>query len=502
MANPLVEEAKAALKSRPRAVPSSEVRAVEGGLSSHPMFADALETLQLQKKLGPEKYNELVNQHADEIARNIRMQLPGGKKGISYPVGTESNKIYFTDARGNLQWIPRERFSEIPEGAKVHNLTREDVVRELGGLREVPAAPKAAPSAASSEAEAIQEALDVTRAQQAAKTERPVSPEEGIYAEAEASRRAQEARQQSTAPETSKPSVPTSGYSVSEGPWGTAATKSPMPSILNDQAYAAWLKDVNRRANDLTQAGAATAAGALYYRGLPQGSSGQGEGESGGFTPRRDLPNASVPSTNYSPITDTAKEVLRQRLTSTPTDSEYRPDFDNFQNWTRSAASNRPTDSSEFARLDMMPPAGAGRGNITEAPGARALAAPSSSSSAFVRREPPLPPKRPAEFAPATEQGNQSLFSSLFDWIKPRDPYAGMSRQDMAKEAQRLQSSGDEYGANLLTQRLDRGITSDAQQSSDGGFKRGGTAKAGGASNKDAALHKALEIIHSMISRR
>jgi hypothetical protein len=129
----------------------------------------------------------------------------------------------------------------------------------------------------------------------------------------------------------------------------------------------------------------------------------------------------------------------------------------------------------------------------------RAPARPATTTT--TARDMPVPPKRPVELTPATEQGNQSLFSSILERLKPQDPYAGMSRQEMGREAQRLQSSGDEYGANLLTQRLDRSITSPDQQSSDGGFKRGGTAKAGGGMHKDAALHKALDIIHAMLQR-
>ena len=106
--------------------------------------------------------------------------------------------------------------------------------------------------------------------------------------------------------------------------------------------------------------------------------------------------------------------------------------------------------------------------------------------------------------APATEQGNKSLLSSILGRLTPQDPYAGMSRSQMGAKAQEMQSSGDEYGANLLTQRLDRSITSPDQQSSDGNFKRGGTAGGGQKSagmHKDAALHKALDIIHAMLTR-
>ena len=273
-----------------------------------------------------------------------------------------------------------------------------------------------------------------------------------------------------------------------------------MPSLLNDQAYAAWLKDVNRRANDLTQAGAATAAGALYYRGLPNKAGEPSPGEIGGFSPRQDQPAPYSAGVNYSPITDTAKDVLRQRVNAPMPGSyagnegrgEYNPVL----------GPVAPTDEgrSEYDSI-LGSSVNAGRGS---APGmtldqlSKAIASsePARSASSSARNIPVPAPR------PATEAGNQSIISSIFDRLKPRDPYAGMSRQDMAAKAQEMQRSGDEYGANLLTQRLDRGIISPEQQSSDGGFKRGGTAKAGGMNGKDAALHKALDIIHSMLTRR
>jgi hypothetical protein len=99
----------------------------------------------------------------------------------------------------------------------------------------------------------------------------------------------------------------------------------------------------------------------------------------------------------------------------------------------------------------------------------------------------PLPPARPAELRPQSG-GLASLFS---------DPYAGKSARDLYAEANRMQSSGDEYGANLLTQRAGKMITKPEDLESSG-LATGGAAKP----HKDAALHKALDIIAHMLGRR
>jgi hypothetical protein len=72
-------------------------------------------------------------------------------------------------------------------------------------------------------------------------------------------------------------------------------------------------------------------------------------------------------------------------------------------------------------------------------------------------------PSAAAPTAPA--QSSPGFFSGLF-----KDPYAGMSPKQMNEAAQRMQGAGDEYGANLLTQRADNAITS-----SDGSFAQGGS---------------------------
>ena len=236
--------------------------------------------------------------------------------------------------------------------------------------------------------------------------------------------------------------------------------------------------------NTPSQQGGASAAGSAVDGG---GSS------EGNYSPRRDLGPMMSTSVGYSPVTDAAKDILRQRLNSDAVDSSYAPDFDSFQNWTKSVAAQRPTDPAEFSRLDYMHPVGAGRGYMTEEAGARSAAnAARAASTPRPSTSPPQPMRRLGADAPTTDQGNQSFFSSIMDRLRPQDPYAGMSARQMYERAQEMQSSGDEGGANLLIQR--------AGQAPDAGMNRGGTAKPAGP-HKDAALHKALDIIHAMMSR-
>lgn len=101
------------------------------------------------------------------------------------------------------------------------------------------------------------------------------------------------------------------------------------------------------------------------------------------------------------------------------------------------------------------------------------------------------PPARPAGRTGANAEGAQGagFFSNLFS-----DPYAGKSARDLYYQAQDMQRAGDEYGSNLLTQR--------AMSMERGGEKARGGAAGSSMGSKDAALHKALEIIHHMLTRR
>ena len=103
------------------------------------------------------------------------------------------------------------------------------------------------------------------------------------------------------------------------------------------------------------------------------------------------------------------------------------------------------------------------------------------------RSAPPVPMRRP-EGLGEQPGGLARLFS---------DPYAGKSARDLYAEANKMQSSGDEYGSNLLMQRAGKMITKPEDLESTG-MATGGAAKP----HKDAALHKALDIISHMLGRQ
>jgi hypothetical protein len=96
----------------------------------------------------------------------------------------------------------------------------------------------------------------------------------------------------------------------------------------------------------------------------------------------------------------------------------------------------------------------------------------------------PLPPARPQE------SGLSRFFS---------DPYAGKSARDLYAEANRMQSSGDEYGSNLLMQRAGKMITKPEDLESTG-MNRGGAAN--GKPDKNEAIHRALDIISHLVGHR
>jgi len=93
----------------------------------------------------------------------------------------------------------------------------------------------------------------------------------------------------------------------------------------------------------------------------------------------------------------------------------------------------------------------------------------------------PLPPPRPSD---ASAQSSPGFFSGLF-----KDPYAGMSPEQMNRTAQKMQSAGDEYGANLLTQRADNAVTS-----SDGSFALGGSVD-----ENHPVVQRAMHLVRSFL---
>ena len=91
-------------------------------------------------------------------------------------------------------------------------------------------------------------------------------------------------------------------------------------------------------------------------------------------------------------------------------------------------------------------------------------------------------PSAAAPTAPA--QSSPGFFSGLF-----KDPYAGMSPEQMNKTAQDMRLAGDESGANVLTQRADNAITS-----SDGSFAQGGSVD-----ENHPVVQRAMHLVRSFL---
>jgi hypothetical protein len=130
---------------------------------------------------------------------------------------------------------------------------------------------------------------------------------------------------------------------------------------------------------------------------------------------------------------------------------------------------------------------------LTQRYGAR----PSAPAAAPARQAParqaaPMPPSRPSDMPRSSGEGSgKSWFSGMF-----KDPYEGKSSQDLFAMQQADPDNKGLYfraAAKQAQERKDAGETV-----SQDGMKRGGAA---GGHHKDAAIMKALEIIHHMLRR-
>ena len=116
---------------------------------------------------------------------------------------------------------------------------------------------------------------------------------------------------------------------------------------------------------------------------------------------------------------------------------------------------------------------------------APAAAAPTALAAATPTAPAPARAAAPSAAAPtAPAQSSPGFFSGLF-----KDPYAGMSPKQMNEKAQDMQRAGDEYGANLLTQRADNAITS-----SDGSFAQGGSVD-----ENHPVVQRAMHLVRSFL---
>ena len=233
------------------------------------------------------------------------------------------------------------------------------------------------------------------------------------------------------------------------------------------------LADRDRAEAEARDARNATVREAL---GLPEGAA----LPAGGQSYRYDVPVSSRP---FQPAADEAKDILRARLAVPVPGSIPAPEG---------------TDVSQFGAMDYMQapqaaagsPVGSGRGS---APGMSLDALSSAiktSQDQAPRPSATLSVKTPTSTIASSprEAASPSFFSSLGSAFK--DPYAGMSSRQLYEKAQEAQNQNDEARSNLLNIRAAREAAPSAE-------KRGGAVS--GKPHKDAALHKALDIIHAMM---
>ena len=152
------------------------------------------------------------------------------------------------------------------------------------------------------------------------------------------------------------------------------------------------------------------------------------------------------------------------KFAQTHSGAQYQPMSASSRSWTDP---HMPQPSNPMPWGDSAP-----AGHLDTTPTGSILTAPARATA----------PAAAAPTAPA--QSSPGFFSGLF-----KDPYAGMSPKQMNEAAQRMQSAGDEYGANLLTQRADNAITS-----SDGSFAQGGSVD-----ENHPVVQRAMHLVRSFL---
>ena len=152
--------------------------------------------------------------------------------------------------------------------------------------------------------------------------------------------------------------------------------------------------------------------------------------------------------------------------------AQYQPLSASFRSWTDP---HMPPPSNPMQWGDSAP-----AGHLATTPAVSTPTAPARATAPAPARA--TAPAAAAPTAPA--QSSPGFFSDLF-----KDPYAGMSPKQMSEAAQRMQSAGDEYGANLLTQRADNAITS-----SDGSFAQGGSVD-----ENHPVVQRAMHLVRSFL---
>ena len=160
--------------------------------------------------------------------------------------------------------------------------------------------------------------------------------------------------------------------------------------------------------------------------------------------------------------------------------------------WDRSSALNSPFSFSTAAR-GTSPAWSAAARTEEERPASRPVSAPSRSAAA-------APATRAAPQASSDTSSDSG--SSSFSPIKNFFSSPASTKQLFQQSQEDPSDAGAWMRAERQYAKTHRDDPSfDVTKLDDSGMKRGGTAKSGGAHSKDAALHKALDIIHAMMTR-
>jgi len=114
-------------------------------------------------------------------------------------------------------------------------------------------------------------------------------------------------------------------------------------------------------------------------------------------------------------------------------------------------------------------------------------------------RQAPQQAAAPAQQQAAAKPNEQNIFSRIFS--APKDPYAGQSSAQLMKTANENPDSAAAFFRADQALRKEQPDMFKARNADVPAEKRGGAVKGNAAPGKDAALHKALEIIHHMLNR-
>lgn len=512
----------------------AEVRKAAGIVPVHPSIKAARESLEALKEAPHDVYNEALNQHVERIGKTITGSVPGGT-GTGYSVGHNASRFWYTTPEGKLESLPTALMSEIPKdkGYVIHQMPREELIQQLGGPKADPAIAveqaREATAAQQAEAQKLIEAARqrdmVQRAEEAIKTENAARNEAALNAElAQANALKQQgnmaqragaagvegdivdlaallgekrsqvppavelARQTIPIPNQPAAAASAAASAPARGPWSPAP---PAPTSVPTTGPISIPKanqfTLNRPSVEGSVLGGAAAAGAgaLAYDQATDGGLRRQLFPDTISQPELDALPAGGQSYRYdrfgagpwnnppeaTSVTDQARDILRARL-AVPTPGSIQP--------------------PEGTDVAATPPAVAATAPASVAATPVATPAVSRPVAANTARNVIAERAAPAPASSGADRGT-GILSSIFSG-KDYQSKGGELRQNGKINWGDPESAADFFRAsraNLATPRA-AGINPD-----DSNMNRGGVAN--NKPNKDATLHKALEIIHHMM---